>query len=896
MTTPADFFAGHEGAVRAIAVFPDGRRIVTGGADSRIRVWDLPSGRLLTEHNAHTGPVLAVAVDEQCQVVSSDQGKTVVWACEPAAASSAAPSSVPYPRRVAETAVSPRGDTVVSIDTGQDVVVQPPGTGSWPSGHRRVDSIAVSDGGQVVTGGSEPIVRVTDRHGAELRRLDGAAHGSVAVAASHDGSHIAVAIQGAVRYWDTAVSRTAVDLTGCEDPVTLAVTPDGRQVVAGGLDGGIWVWSAEQPGQAPVRLRGHHSAVRAFAVTPDNKRLVSGTDDGTIRLWDLATGARITPGTAPGPLPGHVSDQESALDLLGFATDVEAMAALLADRSTEPPLAIALLGRWGSGKSSFARQLHDRVAALAQQSSRSAARSIFATNIRQVRFDAWHYNDDHLWVGMAEHLFAGLVEPEPSDTEQIRARREVLRDRLRAFEDLAAEDTDWTQRLRARARLWRVDLARWRGRFVLAGAVLVLGVCTGLVGLLWGPAPVVAVGGVVAVLAGFPIVGWLVAAWQAVSGLDQRRVDVLEQQARDTRMQLATLDAAQRLAVVIEQARSGAYDQYRGLLGQVHADLRQLSDSARRAFAEWTRTGSRGRPPLERVILYIDDLDRCSPRRVVDVLAAVHMLLALPLFVVVVAVDPRWLRRCLEQYYAEIFAGNADAAGGATPFDYLDKIFQVVFALRPMGAEADRYVEWLVPTAAEDERPRRREAEPPEARPRPGSGEPDRPGPGRTGRAATPGEMPPQPDQLRLRPQELRFVQRLRPMLETPRALKRFVNLYRLVRAGIPDNELDDFIGTDENGPYQAVLVLLAVLVADPEGGRTLIKALHGQVDGTGIHELIEELSRREQPWRVHDIWARLLALLGDGNSVHSSLPTYRRWAGTTARFSFETWDLTEPR
>jgi hypothetical protein len=52
-------------------------------------------------------------------------------------------------------------------------------------------------------------------------------------------------------------------------------------------------------------------------------------------------------------------------------------------------------------------------------------------------------------------------------------------------------------------------------------------------------------------------------------------------------------------------------------------------------------------PRIDRIILYIDDLDRCPPRRVVELLEAVHLLLAVDLFVVVVAVDPRWLLRSL---------------------------------------------------------------------------------------------------------------------------------------------------------------------------------------------------------------------------------------------------------
>ncbi|MEZ5024500.1 MAG: P-loop NTPase fold protein [Chitinophagales bacterium] len=42
---------------------------------------------------------------------------------------------------------------------------------------------------------------------------------------------------------------------------------------------------------------------------------------------------------------------------------------------------------------------------------------------------------------------------------------------------------------------------------------------------------------------------------------------------------------------------------------------------------------------VERIVLYIDDLDRCPPKKVVEVLQAIHLILAFPLFVVVVGVD-----------------------------------------------------------------------------------------------------------------------------------------------------------------------------------------------------------------------------------------------------------------
>jgi hypothetical protein len=888
MATAPNPFTGHEGAVRAIAVFPEGGRFVTGGDDAKIRLWDLRTRQLLAFHEEHEDQVLAVATTEDERVVSCGQAATVVWDI-----ASRVASSTPHHTRVTEAAVSPRGDLVAAIDLEQTILRPTDGRG-LSSGHRRVDSIAVTTNGQIITAGVEPLVRVTDWSGNELGRLNGRVPGDVAVAGSADSMRIVYVTPEGVWYWNRRQTVRPVQLTGCEDAVTLAVTPDGRQVIAGGFSGGIWAWNLDDPRAEPIRMRGHDKPVRSFAVTPDCKLLISGAEDGTIRIWDLTTAAEYPTDRTPRPQPGLASDQESALDLLGFTEDVDSMAALIADRETEPPLAIALLGRWGSGKSSFMRQLQDRVARLAEQGHHNPTRSVFATAVRQVRFDAWHYNDDHLWVGMIEHLFTGLAEPAP-DAAGVRAERDALRQKLRDLEELADPKARATRRLRARLRLLLASLAPWRGRIALAGtAVVLLGAVTGLTWWLSGDNVVTWVFGVLTAAAASSIVDRIIMAWRAVRGLAGRRAPDLDQTVRVTRMQLARLDAAQRLALVIEDARSGGYDQYRGLLGQVHADLRRLSDSARQAFAEWGEADPAGKPPLERVILYIDDLDRCSPRKVVDVLAAVHLLLALPLFVVVVAVDPRWLRRCLEQYHSELFGGRADETGGATPLDYLDKIFQVVFALRPMGNEADRFVAALVRTAV--------------ASPLPRGPATDGPGTGALGNEPTPAggtqvtppplvQPPnPQPEQLRLRADELRSIQRLRPLLETPRAVKRFVNLYRLVRAAIADNELDDFIGADGAGPYQAVLVLLAVLVSAPEACRTLAAALREPNREGSIATLVQELASAEQSSQARDVWTRLLDVMRDGDPLHDSLSTYRGWAGTIARFSFETWDLTEPR
>lgn len=91
---------------------------------------------------------------------------------------------------------------------------------------------------------------------------------------------------------------------------------------------------------------------------------------------------------------------------------------------------------------------------------------------------------------------------------------------------------------------------------------------------------------------------------------------------------------------------------------------------------------------LERIILYIDDLDRCPEERVVEVLEAVNLLMAFPLFVVVVGVDPRWVKTALKKKYKNQFTEDKENEDAISPSNYLEKIFQVPFHLKDAEDES----------------------------------------------------------------------------------------------------------------------------------------------------------------------------------------------------------------
>ena len=183
------------------------------------------------------------------------------------------------------------------------------------------------------------------------------------------------------------------------------------------------------------------------------------------------------------------------------------------------------------------------------------------------------------------------------------------------------------------------------------------------------------------------------------------------QRVEEIRAAAAAVTPASELARLIQdRLSSGDYRRHLGLLALVQRDFTRIADYLRlqardiagyRSLAEETEGGG---TRINRIVLYIDDLDRCEPGEVVKVLQAVHLLLAFPLFVVVVGVDARWVGRALAKRYPELLA--ADGAytvfgRAATARDYLEKIFQIPFWLEPLApATTKQMLRGLVSPAA----------------------------------------------------------------------------------------------------------------------------------------------------------------------------------------------------
>ncbi|WP_433663145.1 P-loop NTPase fold protein [Nocardia sp. CA-128927] len=286
--------------------------------------------------------------------------------------------------------------------------------------------------------------------------------------------------------------------------------------------------------------------------------------------------------------------------------------------------------------------------------------------------------------------------------------------------------------------------------------------------------------------------------------------------------QLAQLAPGRRLySFLADRAQGDSYSGNLGLVSTIRKDLAQLvrlMDDWRKHPEEWA--GSHR--PADRIVLYIDDLDRCRPDQVVAVLQAVHLLLAFELFVVVVGVDPRWLLRSLRSQYADLLhdgiAGDP-ADDWHTPEDYLEKILNIPLALPTMSeGSLGRLLRSI--DQGEVEPPAQTE----QAVTQPDPRRPDLPNNIYTDGGSIVIEPGSEVDTQQrvitevprpLTEPELALLTSLDLLIETPREAKRVFNLYRMVRATRDLSDASRFLGTDGRpGEYQAVVLLLGLLTA----------------------------------------------------------------------------------
>ena len=384
-----------------------------------------------------------------------------------------------------------------------------------------------------------------------------------------------------------------------------------------------------------------------------------------------------------------------------------------------------------------------------------------------------------------------------------------------------------------------------------------------------------------------------------------------------------------------DRAASEDYRKHLGVLALVRNDFEQLSDfietenrqliPKKKDEEHFKRIEDEEEDKdvrINRIVLYIDDLDRCPPNKVVDVLQAVHLLLAFPLFVVVVGVDARWITRSLETRYRELLHSssngeigetNMQLIGSATPDDYLEKIFQIPFWLNPMDKDASQTMvnKLIGDNIIESEKEQLPSSTDVETKKMEGISsekvseevedseflQQDSDSNKKENNIFVEKEeqKPKPPDDkhllnqqsLEIYREEQEFINELSPLLgRSPRSLKRFVNVYRLIKVGLSDDELKSFlISENDLKDFEAVLFLLAIDTGFPSISEEFFRYLVKSPNSLELESFFENIkSKNPMDYQQIKIW---LEPKWNKWRTEKSLKQISKWIPQVSRYSF---------
>jgi DNA-binding SARP family transcriptional activator/WD40 repeat protein len=352
--------------VIAMRFTPDSRRLVTGGADAPLIVWDVRRATAVETFDA-LGKVqqLAIAPDGRTAYSAGHDGSVIGWDLagtrrlgRPFRIGARSPVGVLAVTAEGRTfAVPNRGGYVELLDSRTPTRTRRIRVRAVTPGRGRSTLVAIApDGRTMAATTGEGEVRFVDLRTGRPLGPPRLAHAAAVrmLAFSADGRWLATGGADAVYAWDVRRQRTVSLFAGLIGPFTsrtsLSVSPDGSELAttvvhadgSGELEvlsmprlallarvraapgrqtqfshdgrllfygddaGRVWMLDTRTWKPRGPPLAGHASPGR-FALSPDDRMLATTSSDGTTQLWDVPSGRPI--GTA---LPGVAGQPVSA--------------------------------------------------------------------------------------------------------------------------------------------------------------------------------------------------------------------------------------------------------------------------------------------------------------------------------------------------------------------------------------------------------------------------------------------------------------------------------------------------------------------------------------------------------------------------------------------------------
>ncbi|MDA1050235.1 MAG: hypothetical protein O3C40_07115 [Planctomycetota bacterium] len=282
--------AGVESPVKSIAVSPDGKWLAMAEESGKLRLFELPTGSLARTIEAHAGGATSVAFStDSSKLVSGGQDQSLrVWNVVDgqSAGSIATPAVVNAVVYAAENSqiATAGADNIIRVWALPDpaaVAALLAAAEKATAEQVAADKVAAEKTAAAVAADEKA------KSGTEEDKLAAVKANEEKVAADKDAADKAALAKAAA---DKAAAPIVPlkELTGHGGPVTslAAILPTPTQIASGSQDGTLRVWDVNAGNM--VRQVNHGGPITAIAVRPDGQRFASASSNNTTKLWDAA--------------------------------------------------------------------------------------------------------------------------------------------------------------------------------------------------------------------------------------------------------------------------------------------------------------------------------------------------------------------------------------------------------------------------------------------------------------------------------------------------------------------------------------------------------------------------------------------------------------------------------
>ena len=290
---------GHDDAITLLATAPGVNGFLTAGYDRGLRIWPVDSPfadpKILATEATHFDKMAGPSASARLYSIGAAFPSVQVWNAITGQAGAAL--STGREDGLTALAVNADGSLIAAGDTAGFVHVwasadQTPFV-SFAAHTGAVRSLALQpDARLLATGGDDGNVylwNLDDPATVQTLAAEGVPVGAMQFSPGGDQLAFTNADNGVtiVALDEAGASADDLDLpTQSGGLTTVAFSPDGSLLAAGGVDGHVWLWHLSQPARPPQLWEAHPNEINVLVFGADRNQLLTASADYSVRLWN----------------------------------------------------------------------------------------------------------------------------------------------------------------------------------------------------------------------------------------------------------------------------------------------------------------------------------------------------------------------------------------------------------------------------------------------------------------------------------------------------------------------------------------------------------------------------------------------------------------------------------